>query len=88
MTSPNKTFPNKTLFHRRSSGADDESVDCWFLISKDDGTYWVEHMWWHRAATDHPGAGSSVTSVGKFFARVEDSELLGSLRAALARAVI
>ena len=52
----------KVLFHE-SEG----SSETWYLIVKDDGSYWVEHVW---------PQGSATELAGRFIGRLSEGDLL------------
>ena len=77
---------SKVVVRRRASGPSGQSVDCWYLIEKDDGSFWVEHTWWHPRDDEAPDVGSVITSARQMFAKSDDPELVGLLRSAIANA--
>jgi hypothetical protein len=81
---------NRILFHKRTSGPFGRGYDCWYLLAMDDGTYGIEHAWSHPAALadGDDDVGTATVSAGQFFAKLEDRELLGKLRAAITRAIV
>jgi hypothetical protein len=80
----------RTQFHKRTSGPFGRGYDCWYLLAMDDGTYGIEHAWSHPAALadGDDDVGTATVSAGRFFAKLEDRELLGKLRAAITRAIV
>ena len=82
-------MPNRVLFHKQTTGPFGRGFDSWYLITKDDGTFAVDHEWSHPAVSPEvdDDAGTTSVSAGHFFAKVEDQELLGKLRRAITRII-
>jgi hypothetical protein len=80
----------RTEFHKRTSGPFGRGYDRWSLLAIGDGTYAIEHAWSHPAALagGADDIGTTTVSAGQFFAKVEDRELLGELRAAITKAIV
>ena len=71
---------SRTLFYKCARGGDAQSVDSWYLILRDEGTFWIEHAW---SDGDTP-AGIQTLTPSQVMATVDDMSLLGCLRATLA----
>jgi hypothetical protein len=80
----------KTLFHKRIGGHFGRGYDCWYVVSKHDGTFAVEHAWSHPAASadGQDDVGTVNVSAGQFFAKVEDQQLLSALRSTITKLIL
>jgi len=81
---------NRVLFHEQTTGPFGRGFDCWYLVTKEDGTFAVDHEWLHPAvSTDvvDDDVGTTSVSAGHFFAKVEDQELLSKLRRAITKII-
>ena len=71
------------VLRREQAGPNGIAIECWHLSEKN-GTFWVEHTWWHPANTSD--VGSETIQAGYIFAK-DDEELCGKLRAAISHRV-
>ena len=81
---------NRVLFHKQTTGPFGRGFDCWYLVTKEDGTFAVDHEWLHPAVStdvDDDDVGTTSVSAGHFFAKVEDQELLSKLRRAITKII-
>jgi hypothetical protein len=80
---------NRVLFHKQTTGPFGRGFDCWYLATKEDGTFAVDHEWSHPAVSPDvdDDVGTKSVSAGHFFAKVEDQELLGKLRRAITKII-
>ena len=84
-----RAVANRVLFHRQTTGPFERGFDCWYLVTKKDGTFAVDREW-SRPAVSADGdddVGTTTVSAGHFFAKVEDQELLGKLRRAITKII-
>ena len=81
---------NRVLFHKQTTGPFGRGFDRWYLVTQDDGTFVVDHEWSHPAVSTEgdDDVGTTSTSAGNFFAKIEEQELLGKLRRAITRIII
>ena len=69
----------RTLFYRRARGQDVQSVDSWYLVLRDDHSFWIEHLLSQSGEPDKLVGTERLTPLQVMFA-VEDMGLLGCLR--------